>query len=273
MRSQKLLVALAATIALICLGSCTSKDSAEKPAATADSGPAYTPTGNEGSISGTIAFTAPPPALRKIQMDSDPNCAKRAGDATSEEVVVTDGHLANVIVFIKSGLPKNTFPTPADEVTLDQVGCRYVPHVLALQTNQTLKVLNSDATSHNVHPVPKNNREWNETQYPSAPPIVKKFANEEVLIPIKCNQHSWMKAYVAVLNHPFHSVSGKDGSFVIKGVPPGTYEVEAFHEKVQSKSVQVTVTAKAETKANFSFDASTASNQGTLKIQPALVVP
>jgi hypothetical protein len=120
--------------------------------------------------------------------------------------------------------------------------------------------------------VPPKNREWNESQYPGAPAIVKKFPLEDVAIPVKCNQHSWMKAWVAVVKHPFFGVSAPDGSFVIKGLPPGQYEVEAWHEKLGSKTLQVTVSAKGEAKADFSYESMTSSNTSGLKVQPAMIV-
>lgn len=275
MRLRRLLFGLCLCVLLAGFTSCSSKESekpGESPNATA-AGPMYAVTGSEGSISGAVAFNSPPPAPKKIQMDSDPVCAQKAKDGTAEEIIVKDGKLANVFVFVKSGLPRNSFATPTQEVVLDQLGCRYVPHVVGIQTNQNLKVLNSDATSHNVHPVPTKNREWNESQYPSSPPIVKKFAIEEVLIPIKCNQHSWMKAYVGVLSHPFYAVTGMDGAFVIKGLPPGQYELEAWHEKLGTKTINLTVAQRTEAKAEFRFEAQTASRPSSLKIQPALVLP
>jgi hypothetical protein len=275
-KSRKFVWATAVAIIVSVTLSCATKQT-EETATTgskeAESGPVFSPTGNEGSIAGVIAYTAAAPTPRKIQMDSDPICAQKGKDATSEELLVKDGKLQNVFVFVKSGLPRNTFPTPSQEVVLDQVGCRYVPHVVGLQTNQAFKVVNSDATNHNVHPVPQKNREWNETQYASAPPIIKKFPLEEVLIPVKCNQHSWMKAWVGVLKHPFFAVSGADGTFTIKGLPPGEYELEAWHEKLNSKTLKVTVKEKTEAKADFSFEASTAYQPATLKLQPALVLP
>ena len=276
MKSRSSMWAAAVAITMSLTLSCATKQSEEStPSASkeADSGPVFSPTGNEGSIAGVVAYTSAAPTPRRIQMDSDPICAQKGKDATSEELLVKDGKLQNAFVFVKSGLPKNTFATPSQEVVLDQVGCRYVPHVLGIQTNQTLKVVNSDATNHNVHPVPQKNREWNETQYASAPPIIKKFPLEEVLIPVKCNQHSWMKAWVGVLKHPFFAVSGPDGTFTIKGLPPGEYELEAWHEKLNPRTLKVTVKEKAEAKADFSFEAATASLPGSLKLQPALVLP
>ena len=236
-------------------------------------GPVYTPTGNEGSIKGVISFKGAAPEARKIQMGSDPVCEQKGQGATFEDVVVHDGKLQNVFVYVKSGLPQNSFQVPAAEAVLDQQGCRYVPHVLGVQTNQVVKILNSDNTSHNVHPVPQKNREWNENQYPSAPPLIKRFSEPEVLIPVKCNQHSWMKAWVGVLPHPFYAVTGADGSFTLKGLPPGEYEVEAWHEKLGPKITKVTVKEKSEVDAAFEFSAATAAVPGSLKIKPALILP
>jgi len=248
-------------------------DETAAPTPDTSKGPVYTPTGNEGSITGVVAFKGVAPEARKIQMGSDPVCEQKGQGASFEDVIVHDGKLQNVFVYVKSGLPQNSFQTPAAEAVLDQNGCRYVPHVLGVQTNQAVKILNSDNTSHNVHPVPQKNREWNENQYPSAPAIMKRFSEPEVLIPVKCNQHSWMKAYVGVLPHPFFAVTGADGSFTLKGLPPGDYEVEAWHEKLGAKTARVTVKEKAGADAPFEFSAASAAVSGALKIKPALVLP
>ena len=277
--SKRMMIWLTAVLALALLAGCRSKDddedeaAAEPEAGAVAKGPAFKPTGNEGNIVGVIAFNGAAPAAKKLSLDSDPVCAQKNPNAVGEEVVVADGKLQNVFVYVKGGLPRATFEAPTAEVTLDQSGCHYVPHVLGLQTNQPLKVVNSDNTNHNVHPTPKDNREWNESQGPGAPPIVKKFTRAEVLIPVKCNQHAWMKAWVGVLDHPFYAVSGKDGAFTIKGLPPGEYDVEAWHEKLGAKTMKVKVADKADAKADFTFDAATAYHAGSLKMQPALVVP
>ena len=262
---------LSIAVGMACSGSGGNETTAPTP--DTSKGPVYTPTGNEGAIKGVVAFKGAAPEARKIQMGSDPVCEQKGQGATFEEVVVQDGKLQNVFVYVKSGLPQNSFAVPSTEAVLDQSGCRYVPHVLGVQTNQTLKVLNSDATSHNVHPVPQKNREWNENQYPSAPPLIKRFSEPEVLIPVKCNQHSWMKAWIGVLPHPFFAVTGPDGSFSIKGLPPGEYEVEAWHEKLGPKVTKVTVKEKSDVDAQFEFTAATASLAGSLKVMPALVLP
>jgi plastocyanin len=193
--------------------------------------------------------------------------------------------VANVFVYIKDGsladgskITEYTFDVPSQAVTLDQNGCHYRPHVLGIQTNQTLKVTNSDPTQHNIHPTPKNNPEWNQTQPNGAPPIEKSFARAEILIPVKCNQHPWMKAYIGVLKHTLFSVSGEDGSYTIKGVPAGTYTVVAWREGGAAgteKTMQVTVPATGSAKADFSFGeaAAAAGRPGTLEVMPALEIP
>lgn len=269
-------VVLCTAIILIVAGiGCSGGSGTEAPAPTPDTsrGPVYTPTGDEGSIKGVVVFKGAAPEARKIQMGSDPVCEQKGQGATFEDLVTSGGKLSNVFVYVKSGLPQNSFAIPSAEAVLDQNGCRYVPHVLGVQANQPVKILNSDNTSHNVHPVPQKNREWNENQYPSAPPIVKRFSEPEVLIPVKCNQHSWMKAYIGVLPHPFFAVTGPDGSFTLKGLPPGEYEIEAWHEKLGPKVTKVSVKQKGEAEASFEFDAASVANQGLLRMKPALVLP
>ena len=110
-------------------------------------------------------------------------------------------------------------------MTIDQSGCKYHPHVLGVMAGQTLKIVNSDPTTHNIHPTPADNREWNESQPPQSPALEKTFAREEIMLPVKCNQHPWMKMYVNVVKTPFYAVTGPDGKFEIKGLPPGDYTI------------------------------------------------
>lgn len=241
----------------------------QEEAAPASAGPTWKPSGNEGNITGVIAFTGQPPAPRKLDTSNDAAC----GEAMADDVLVNNGKLQNVFVYVKSGLPEVNFEVPTTEVELDQKGCKYSPRVLGLHTGQTLKVVNSDATNHNIHPVPKINKEWNESQLKGQGPITRKFTKPESLIPVKCNMHSWMLAYISVLPHSFYAVSTADGTFTIKGLPPGEYEIEAWHEKFGAKTVKIKVAEKADAKADFSFDAATAYNAGSLKVQPALVLP
>lgn len=254
------------------------EDAPETPALTA-----YKPSGNEGSIAGTINFSGTAPEAKPISMDADAACASANPNAKTEEVMVNGGKLDNVFVYLKEGdvtdpkrkLSTLAFDVPSQPVVLDQKGCQYTPHVLGVMTKQTLRVLNSDQTAHNVHPLPKSNQEWNQSQPAGAGPLEKTFTRPETLIPVKCNQHPWMKSYVGVLNHPLYGVSTNGGKFEIKGVPPGTYTVVAWHEKLGEKTQQVAVGAKEIKTQDFSYEggAAAASVGGSLTLMPAIEFP
>ena len=233
-------------------------------------GPKWKPSGAEGNITGVINFTGAVPTQGKLDMSSDPKCA---GDNFLDDVIVKDGKLKNVFVFVKSGLPQAVFETPTTDVTLDQKGCKYDPRVLGIQAGQPFKIVNSDPTNHNIHPLPRVNREFDESQVAGQAPILRKFKHPESIFPVKCNQHSWMKAHIAVLSHPFFAVSDSNGAFTIKGLPPGEYEIEAWHERYGAKQAKIKVTEKADVKAEFTYDGSVAYQPGSLKIQPAMVIP
>src|SRR5687767_14696668 len=217
---------LTVILSLTALGSSCSKpatNEAGPETSSTGAGKAYTAKGDEGTISGTVAFTGTPPTPKKIDSSADPACGTANPNLVTEDTMVKDGKLGNVFVYVKEGTAADgtkigdyTFTTPADAVTLDQKGCHYVPHVLGVQVNQKLRVTNSDPTQHNIHPSPKSNPQWNQTQPNGAAPIEKTFARAEVLIPVKCDQHPWMKSYIGVLKHPFFAVTAEDGTFVIK---------------------------------------------------------
>jgi hypothetical protein len=172
----------------------------------------------------------------------------------SEEVLVSgDGGLRNAFVYVKAGLPDRQWPAPAEPAKLDQKGCIYNPHVLGVMVGQEIEISNSDPTNHNIHPLPKVNREWNESQAPGSDPRRKSFPREEIMMPVKCNVHPWMRTYINVVSHPFFAVSGDDGSFTIKGLPPGEYTLEAVHEKLGTQEFKVKVGAKETGKADFTF--------------------
>jgi len=208
------------------------------------------------TIEGSVKFTGAKPVMKPVSMDATPACSRQHGDkpVLSEEVVVNDnGTLRNVFIYVKSGLPAQKWPVPKDMVTIDQVGCVYKPHVTGVMVGQDLQFLNSDPTNHNIHPLPRINREWNESQPPKGDPKVKSFSKPEIMIPIKCNIHPWMRVYVGVVDNPFFGVTGEDGSFSLKGLPPGEYIVEAWHERYGAKTVKVTVGPKETAKAEFSY--------------------
>jgi plastocyanin len=256
-KTWSLLTGLLAILALFILVGCSKKESTEQSASeekAAAPAPAATPIdpATVATVNGTVKFdgTAPKPA--KIDMSQDPACK---GDNTAEAVVVSGGKLANVFVYVKDGLGSRTFDVPSTPATIDQKGCQYHPHVLGVMTNQTVEIKNADQTTHNIHPTPKDNREWNESQPPAAAPIQKTFAREEILLPVKCNQHPWMKMYVSVVKSPFFAVTDKDGKYEIKGLPPGDYTLAFVHEKLGEQDQKVTVAAKDTKTVDSSFKA------------------
>jgi plastocyanin len=270
MLSKRIIIVWVLLSAAVAVASCgRGKEEVPISPAEAPSGPLWKPSGNEGNIAGSIAFTGEAPMPRKLDTASDSNC----GEVMLDDVVVSGDKLQNVFVYVIGGLPQASFETPAAEVALDQKGCKFAPRVLGVQTGQVVSITNSDPTNHNVHPIPKLNKEWNESQLAGQGPIKRKFAKQEFLIPVKCNQHAWMTAYIGVVGHPFFAVSDATGSFTIRGLPPGEYELEAWHEKFGAKTLKVKVDAKADAKADFTFDAATAYQAGSLKLQPALVIP
>ena len=209
---------------------------------------------NSASLKGTVSFEGTAPKPSHIDMSQDPLCVKaHPTPAATEEIVVgANGGLANVVVYVSDGLGSGTFPTPEQPAVLEQKGCQYRPHVLALQTHQKLDVVNSDETTHNIHPTPNNNREWNMTQ-PHGMPLEQTFAREEIAIPVKCNVHPWMKGYIAVFKHPYFAVTDKNGSFDVKGLPPGTYTITAWQEKLGTQSQKISIGAGETKIVDFSF--------------------
>lgn len=284
-KQTKVWLVLSIALSLMALGSaCTKSPEGGNNAAneSASAGPYSGPT---GTIAGVVSFTGTPPTPKKIDTSADPVCGQANPNLTSEETVVKDGKLANVFVYVKDGtleggkkLTDYTWATPTTAVQLDQNGCHYRPHILGVQTNQKINITNSDHTQHNIHWTPKNNPEWNQSQPNGAPPIEKSFNRAEILVPVKCNQHPWMRAYIGVMRTPFFAVSGENGSFEIKGLPPGKYTVVAWREGGQNgteKPMEVTVPANGSAKADFSFGegGAAASLSPSLKMMPALEIP
>jgi hypothetical protein len=250
---MKRIVACAALLALACGGKDEAASSNEgTQSATKASGPQ----GN-AAVSGTISFTGTPPANPPIDMSEEAACkAKHPGGVTDPQIVVKDGKVANVFVYVKSGLPANaTYAAPAGDVTIDQEGCLYKPRVMGVMAGQNFDIKNSDPVLHNIKAVPKINRGFNISQPTSGMVSKRKFDRPEQMIPLQCNVHSWMHASLGVMNHPFFATTGEDGKFEIKGLPPGTYVIEAWHEKLGPKTMTVTV-GDGETKtADFNYTA------------------
>jgi plastocyanin len=205
------------------------------------------------TISGSVMLVGMPPAPQPINRRSDPYCDK-LGLATTEDILAgNNGTLRNVFVYVKDGLGQLKFPVPATPVVFDQMGCAYVPHVFGIQAGQPLEIVNSDPTLHNIHAMPENNQEFNRGQAQQGDKHTHVFSTREVMVPFKCDVHNWMRAHVGVLDHPFYAVSGADGSFSLAGLPPGTYTVEAWHEKLGTQTQSVTVGAKESKIISFTF--------------------
>jgi plastocyanin len=209
-----------------------------------------------GDISGRVVFTGTPPPVDVIRVGIDPVCAQTVGANVQSRAVIVgkDGALENVFVYVKDGLdPAYSFDTPTTPVTLDQKGCRYTPRVFGVRAGQPVEIVNSDATLHNVHALPMMNQEFNQGEPAQGARMQKTFTVPEVMVRFKCDVHAWMSAYVGVMAHPFFAVSGADGTFSIKGLPPGTYTLEAWHEKFGTRTTSVTIAEHQTQHASFSF--------------------
>jgi len=212
-----------------------------------------------GKITGTIKFTGTPPHDRAIDMSKDPVCVKaHEGNPvkTQSAVIGPDGGLANVVVYISEGLSADaTNAVSSEPATIDQKGCMYEPHVVALDVNQHMKVVSSDPTTHNIHPLPAaggGNIGWNKSQPPGSPTFDTTWKAQEVAIPVKCNIHPWMHGYIAVVKGPY-GVSNEKGAYTIDNVPPGSYTLTAWQETFGPQTQKITVTAGKASAADFTF--------------------
>lgn len=204
-------------------------------------------------ITGKVLFSGPKPAVRAIRMDANAACAKAHpnGLPSPEVILNADNTLQNVLVYVKAGatLAGKQFATPKEPVKIDQTGCMFEPRVVAVMVNQTIEIANSDPTNHNVHLMTEANPAFNVTQMPKAPPKVVQFAKPEIGLVVMCNIHPWMRSYANVLSNPYFAITGSDGSFTIKGLPPGVYTLEAWHERFGAQEKKV----KPGSKTDFTF--------------------
>ncbi len=209
-----------------------------------------------GTIAGTVHFDGKPPARVSIDMSMDPACAMSATPNSAEQVVVTGHSLANVYIYVKSGIHASSAPTGTAPTVLDQKGCRYTPHVIALQQGGSVQFKNSDPTMHNIHTTPADgSTSIDVSQSPMGEPQTKQFNQAETMLPVRCNNHPWMQAYINVAPNPYFAVTGTDGTFNIPNLPPGTYTLAAIHETLGEKDIQITIAPKSTTKADFTFAA------------------
>jgi hypothetical protein len=234
---SRLAIALVATaLAAACGGGSSSGGGADRPAANARAdGP--------GVVTGKISYDGEAPARAPVRMAADPNCMPGQAESLSETTIVgSDGGLQNVFVHVKDGLGNRIYETPTAPIMLDQEGCRYEPHVFGVFVGQPVEIHNSDPTLHNVHAIPKTNDEFNFGQQPNTPPMTRTFDEPEIGVSFRCDVHGWMRAYANVVTHPFFAVTTADGTFEIKGLPAGTYTIEAWHERLGAQTQQVTIT-------------------------------
>jgi len=209
-----------------------------------------------GTVRGKILFTGRKPPKKRIDVSEDPMCAKMHGGGLYDESVVVNanGTLSNVFVYVKGGLEGKSFEPPKEPVVIDQKGCWFEPRVLGIQTGQPLTIRNSDPVTHNIHPMAEINRAWNQSQDPGTEPLRRRFSQREVMIKVKCNIHSWMRAWIGAVEHPYFAVTGKaDGSFVIPNLPPGDYTIEAWHEVYGRQEQKISVRPSGTEALSFTF--------------------
>jgi len=235
----------------------TTQSPGAAPASTgAAAPPAAVDPATAATVTGKVTFAGTPPPAQAVKLSSDPYCEKaNPGLKTETEVVGSDGSVGNVFVYVKDGLGNRTFPTPSEPVIMDQKGCHYTPHVMGIQIGQPLQIVNSDDTLHNVHGLAKANKEFNQGQPIQGMKMTHTFSTKEVMIPFKCDVHGWMNAWIGVLDHPYYAVTSTDGTFSLKGLPPGTYTIEAWHEKLGTQTQTVTVGEKETKNLAFTFKA------------------
>lgn len=225
----------------------------KKPESAVVARPVEAATSGGASVSGKVTLSGSAPSPKKIQMAADPVCMQQHKDAVmSQEVVAKNGALQYALVYVREGI-SGAFPAPANAVVLNQVGCRYEPHVFGIQVGQRMEILNSDPTLHNVNCQPKSNKKFNIAQPVKGMKSVKTFDQPEVGISFKCNVHPWMNAYGGVFSHPFFAVTDSTGSFTLKGLPAGAYTVEVWHEKLGTKAQSVTIGDGESKQVSFSL--------------------
>ena len=210
-----------------------------------------------GTVTGVVHMSAPAPKPVEIDMAQDPVCSMSDASVSNmtSDYVVNHGDLANVLVYIQSGLGDRNYPIPRTPITIDQKGCRFVPHVAAAMAGQGVHFTNSDNTRHNVHMTPSapGNNAFDVSQNAHADPVTRYFESPELMMPIRCNNHPWMHSYLNILANPFFAVTDRDGRFSIKGLPSGTYTLTAVHEKLGQKSATITVAANGTVQQTFTY--------------------
>jgi len=225
------------------------------PVPVAPAGPPVDPA-TAGSVTATVTFEGAVPVPAMMRLDGDPKCVQENGAAqrADESLVVGENQaLQNVFVYVKDGLGAFGFPVPTEPVVLDQDKCRYTPRVLGVRVGQPLSIRNSDPLLHNVRADGKINQPFNMSTPLEGVSFTRTFATKEVMVPFKCDVHGWMTAYVGVLDHPYFGTTPPDGKVVLRNLPPGTYTIEAWHERLGATTQQVTIAPKESKDVAFTF--------------------
>jgi hypothetical protein len=262
-RARALLLGLAAMLWVAGLAGCGHREESEEAEEAAEAVQPPNPNAKPvdpataGTISGFVKLDGTPPKMRSINMRSVPSCAQKHDTPPLFEEVVPgeNGTLQNVVVYLQGDFSAYKFPPQTDPVKIDQSGCMYVPHVVAVTTETPIEVHNSDSATHNSFAITKHNKSWNETQTVGGMAVERVFSVPEVAVALKCNIHPWMKVYVATFNHPYFQVTGKDGSFTLKNVPPGTYTLTAWQEHYGTVRQTVTVAPQSQQSITLHYKA------------------
>jgi len=254
MKPRTVHVILAVAITLAAAG-CGHKESGESSSPAANVDPSTV-----GSLTGTVTLEGAPPVSKPIDMSASPACMQANPSPMAPPTIVTgeNGALANVVVYVKAGLGHYRFDTPGETAVLEQKNCMYEPHVVALMTEQPFEIQNNDPTMHNVHPMPKHNRQWSTSQPVGSAALKSTFARPEFAMAVLCNVHPWMRALVFVFDHPYFAVTSTTGAFALKNLPPGRYTIEAWQEAYHAQDQTVTIGPKESKAISFTFKSSDA---------------
>lgn len=260
MKSPNRAIPFVLLVPLVAALACGADDESTPGASAAAADQVQVDAATAGAVVGTVSFEGEAPPAQAIDMRGEPACAeKHDGEPVDRPVVVgDDGGLGNVYVYVREGLPEGSWPAPDEEAELDQDGCIYVPRILGVQTGQTIQIRNSDGLLHNVNARPANQRGFNISQ-PTNMTTSRSFSRAEVMVPVRCDVHGWMAAYIGIQDHPYFAVTPDDGEFRIANLPPGEYVLEAWHERYGTQTQTVTVPESGEARADFSYSAAMAN--------------
>lgn len=246
-----LLVATTATVGFLTSDNDKKKEASAEPKTTA-----YTvmPVQNAGTISGTITYAGKAAAPKKLPVTKDTQVCGKADHVDESLVVGANSGIKDVVVSVKGVKGGKGLDALGTNFVLDQKGCLYSPHTSIVPVNVPVKILNPDGILHNIHTYSKKNPPFNKSQPQFKKEMTATFTAPEVVV-AKCDVHGWMSANVVVVDHPYHAVTDEKGAFTIKDVPPGTYTVEFWQEKLGTQTAKVTVAAGQAATLNFAYPA------------------